>query len=280
MKLMVKEHYVKATTLLNEVPFNHMFACDVVTRKIDGLIYADNCDAPSVFYIIHPYGMSLLMGDCENEEFNEQLAGYLLNKGQNRIKAEWIQVYPEAWSPLLKRLLGDHLLTKPEKDNGDQISDGKIKVEEQTRVNFKFNPEKYAQFRANHQNKHVEIYRTGEDEFQNMPGTVIPKFFWKDAAQFLEQGVGYSVLYGNQLASTAFSAYIDDKYLEFGIESVEQFRGQGCAKESCVALIDYCLEHGYEPVWACRLENTGSYLLAQLLGFEPVRYLPFYKATP
>ena len=280
MKLLDKDRYGKTSAMLDEVPFNHMFACDVVAQKINGLIYADNCDSPTVCYIVHPYGMSLLIGNCKNDEFNEHLTGYLLNKGQNRIKTEWMQVYPEAWTAQLKRLLGDQLLTKQEKEEGDQISDGRIRVEEQTRVNFKFNPAHYVQFKAHHRNKHVEIYRTGEEEFQHMPGTVIPKFFWNDASQFLEQGVGFSVRHNNKLASTVFSAYIDDRYLEFGIESVEQFRGLGYAKESCIALIDYCLEHGYEPVWACRLENTGSYLLAQQLGFEPVRYLPFYKATP
>jgi RimJ/RimL family protein N-acetyltransferase len=58
---------------------------------------------------------------------------------------------------------------------------------------------------------------------------------------------------------------------------VEQYRGKGLALHACSALIDYCLEYNYEPVWACRLENYASYKLAQKLGFDPVLYMPYYK---
>jgi hypothetical protein len=34
-----------------------------------------------------------------------------------------------------------------------------------------------------------------------------------------------------------------------------------------------------EPVWACRLENDGSYKLAQKLGFEPVLEIPYYRLS-
>lgn len=68
-----------------------------------------------------------------------------------------------------------------------------------------------------------------------------------------------------------------DNQLEFGIETVDGFRGKGFAFHTASSLIDYCLENNYEPVWACRLENTGSYKLAEKLGFEPTVTLPYYK---
>ena len=277
MKLLNKDHYYLASELLKEVPFNHMFARDVVEQKINGIVYADCCDLPARFYILHPYGMSLLIGNTENKEFNLQLSDYLLNKNQSRNRIEWLQVYPEGWNTWLKQLPGDKLLTRQQKEEEVPLGVEKFQIEEHTRVNFKFNPDKYKEFRAICPDPHLEIYRTGEDEFLNMPGTVVPKFFWNNASQFLTQGIGFSLRFNGRLACTAFSAYADDQYLEFGIESAPQFRGMGFAKETCAALIDYCLENNLEPVWACRLGNTGSYLLAQKLGFEPVRFLPFYK---
>jgi L-amino acid N-acyltransferase YncA len=46
---------------------------------------------------------------------------------------------------------------------------------------------------------------------------------------------------------------------------------------TCSALIDYCLANNFEPVWACRHENTGSFRLAEKIGFESVRTIPYYQ---
>jgi RimJ/RimL family protein N-acetyltransferase len=277
MKLLNKDQYYKAVKPLEDVVFNHLFARAVVEQKIDGLIYTDNSDAPQSFYVVHPYGMSLLFGNNKKEEFNTQLINYLINKNKIRNRAEWMQVYPEDWSARLLTSLGNQLLTKKQKNEGRIPESGFVKVEEQTRVNFKFDPNIYSEFRKRNRVCDAEILRTQEDEFQNMPGTVVPMYFWQNASQFLNDGVGFSLRFNGELSCTAFSAFIDNGQLELGIETAAQFRGKGFAMHTCATLIDYCLENGYDPVWSCRFENTGSYLLAQKLGFVPVHYHPFYK---
>jgi L-amino acid N-acyltransferase YncA len=79
------------------------------------------------------------------------------------------------------------------------------------------------------------------------------------------------------LVSTAFSSFIHDHQLEIGIETSENSRGKKFAMVVCSSLIDYCLENNYEPIWACRAENIGSYKLAVTLGFEPIVSIPYYK---
>jgi len=65
------------------------------------------------------------------------------------------------------------------------------------------------------------------------------------------------------LEESAYSAYIHDNYLELGIETVEEYRGKGLAQYVCSALIDYCLQNNFEPVWSCRFrprrELCGNY---------------------
>lgn len=34
-----------------------------------------------------------------------------------------------------------------------------------------------------------------------------------------------------------------------------------------------------EPIWSCRLENTGSYKLAQKIGFLPTAEIPYYRLS-
>ena len=112
-----------------------------------------------------------------------------------------------------------------------------------------------------------------------MKGSVVPMNFWNNAEEFYNNGIGFSLIYENKVASTSYSAFLHDDKLELGIETMEEFRGKGFAQFTCSALIDYCLENNFEPVWACRLENTGSYKLAQKLGFEPIKRIPYYRLS-
>jgi RimJ/RimL family protein N-acetyltransferase len=122
-----------------------------------------------------------------------------------------------------------------------------------------------------------QILRTSGQFFEEMKGTVVPASFWKSPDHFIEKGIGFSLFYKGELASTAYSAFILDKQLELGIETREKFRGKGYAYFACSALLDYCVDNDFEPVWACKLENTQSYRLAQKLGFDRVAGIPYYR---
>jgi GNAT superfamily N-acetyltransferase len=273
MHLLPKTDYHKAQEPLRRVSSNNLFAQCVIERRVNGSVFVDDVDHPSTFYIVHPYGMSLLLGNTENHRFNAAFLDYALNCHNKRATSQWMQVFPSQWEAKLMELFGDNL--KRVSDN--LSSNSTSKVELHTRVNFKFNSEKYMRFKHEAIKQEYNIKRVGINDFNGISGTVVPKYFWDSAADFYEHGVGFSVYIDNCLASTAYSAYVIDNFLEMGIETVERFRNKGMAKYACSALIDYCIEHGYEPVWACRFENTGSYLLAQKLGFEPTNMYPYYK---
>jgi GNAT superfamily N-acetyltransferase len=273
MILLDKSKYDKATKPLKEVTINNLFARSVVEKKVNGFVYVDNSENPKTFYVVHPYGMSLLFGETNNDDFNSKFLDYALNTFKIRNKYEWLQAYPEFWNKRISDLLGDNLI-KYKDGLGNDMNN---KIEENTRVNFKFNKDKYIDFRSTHNNKDFKILQTDKEMFQNMQGSVVPKFFWNDVESFLNYGVGYSLIYENKLVSTAYSAFIHDNKLELGIETIEAYRGKGFALYTCSALIDYCIDNYYEPIWSCRLENSGSYKLAQKLGFEPTIYIPYYR---
>jgi hypothetical protein len=221
---------------------------------------------------MHPYKMSLLVGVLDNEEFNAGLLDHLLNRNHARKATEWLQAYPADWNKKLSEMLGINLI----KSGSSDIPMHSI-IEENTRVNFRFNKSRYLAFRRNMSNCAYTIVHTDKEHFESMPGNVVPKFFWSDATEFCRHGIGFTLLVKGKPASTAYSAFLRDKQLELGIETCEEFRGKGFALHTCSSLIDYCLENDYEPVWSCRLENTGSYKLAQKLGFEPSFTLPYYR---
>jgi len=273
MILLDKSNYYKVLKPLQKVKINHLFADAVVLGHVGGTIFVDNADNPAAFYIAHPYGMSLLFGDNGNDQFNTWLLAHALNSFKTRNRQEWLQTYPQIWNKQLTAAWAEYLVKSG--DNADILSDNRIEVN--TRVNFRFNKAIYLDFKDKYPLAAIETVRTNGQMFENMQGSVIPTRFWDNAIDFSTRAVAFSVLDGNHVAATAFSSFVIDNQLEIGIETSDKYRGRGYAIAVCSALINYCLEHDYEPVWGCKLENTASYLLAQKLGFEPTVYWPFYR---
>jgi hypothetical protein len=270
--LLDRKYYNKVIKPLKLVTINNMFARSVAEQKAPGKIFVDNSDNPKTFYVLYSYGMSLLFGNWKNCEFNKRFIEYALNKNHIRDKYEWMQVFPDEWNDTLSNLLGDNLVKSADNTKETGV------VELNSRVNFRFSYEKYLN-RTKKEIKNVKIVKTDANIFLNMPGVVVPKYYWHNETDFLKNGIGFSLLYDNQLAATAFSSWVHDNKLEIGIETVEEFRRQGFAEIICEAIIEYCIVNKYEPVWSCRMENTGSYILAQKMGFEPIYKIPYYRLS-
>ena len=272
MILLNESDYYKVIKPLQLVLINNLFARSVVEKKISGKIYVDDLVKPKTFYVVHPYGMGLLFGDCTNAEFNSNFKEYGLNCNYIRNSYEWMQTFPDEWNDTISKLFGNKLVHSTENTKETGI------IELNTRVNFKFDYAKYQSIKKI-DDAIFEIKRSDANIYENMPGTVVPKYFWKNADDFLENGIGFSLLYEEHLAATVFSAFIHDDKLELGIETVNEFRKKGLAKIACCAMIDYCIENRYEPIWSCRLENIASYILAQKIGFDPISKTPYYRLS-
>ncbi|GGH23542.1 GNAT family N-acetyltransferase [Paenibacillus segetis] len=261
MKILEKKDYYKAMRPLSDVKINTLFAEAVIEQRVPGVIYVDDLLEPTTFYVVHSYGMSLLFGESDNKRFSQGLFEYITNKGLVRHKPEWLQVDPASgWNDIIESFV-----------------DSQPSIMRNTRVNFSFNYENFKTTRQEDPNLNYDIVRMTNELYLSQMGSVVPKYFWRDVDQFLTIGVGYCLLSGGEIASTAFSAFRNEHQLEIGIETVEAYRGKGYAFVVCSALIEYCLGNQLEPVWACRLENEGSYKLAQRLGFEPTITIPYYQ---
>ena len=153
----------------------------------------------------------------------------------------------------------------------------RVKVVKHTRVNFKFSRSKFEIFKKEKITVSYKIVKTDDRLFIMMDGSVVPKKFWDNEKDFAKRGVGFNLIKDDEWLATAFSSFIHEDQLDLGMETKPEYRKQGYAQYVCARLIDYCLENGYEPLWACNSSNLGSYYLADKLGFEPVRFLPYYE---
>ncbi|MFD1774812.1 GNAT family N-acetyltransferase [Paenibacillus rhizophilus] len=271
------EDYYKAFPLLDQVKINTMFAEVVLRNHIPGRVYVDSRENPRAFYVAHPYRMSLLFGDSGDDSFTHGLYDYITNQSAARHQMEWLQADPAGeWSRVIDSMLASH--NSSLEDHGLSPDDlENKKIQRNTRVNFSFDRDAYLDAKQNFPRHEEPVVSLTKELFFAQSGSVVPRFFWRDAEHFADKGVGYSLLREGEVASTSFSAFLSASQLEIGIETSDAHRGQGYAISVCSALIDYCLERNLEPVWACRLENQGSYNLAQKLGFRPSVILPYYR---
>lgn len=251
---------------------NNLFARSVIENHVDGKVFVNDAINPDIFYVIHPYGMSLLFGKVSDEFCATHLKDYILGYNDLRNTTEFLQVYPYEIEAKIDKVLSDKLfLVDNIKDQNNTIY---IKHK---RVNFKFNRELFLESIANVDLSKFVFNKVNDSLFYRIEGKVVPKNFWNDASDFSKYGVGYSLRYNSQDVAVAFSAFVHDDMLELGIETNEKYRRNGFAWIACAKLILYCLKNNSEPIWSCGLDNRGSYNLALKLGFEPVKNLAYYE---
>lgn len=256
--------YRQLAGTLSGLGMNTLFARAVLEQDAPGRVFAYPAESPAVCYVVHGYGMSLLWGDSGCPEMNASLLGQLL--AMPRTADEWLQVGSDNWAERLTRFAAPASPADP----------SALVVEQYTRVNFQFSPAAYQERRAEFAGSGHCVRRADRSAY-DMSGSVIPRAFFRNAERFLTEGTGFAVIVDGEPVSLAFSSFVTGSQLELGIETREHYRGRGLARLACAALIDDCLARGREPVWACRLENTASFRLAESLGFTPVRYLPYFR---
>lgn len=274
------KEFKKLIPLVERADLNTLFVLSVLEGKVNGKVFVDDFNEPKSFYIRHPYGMSLLYGITERESFYESLKSYMLNEKEERENAEWMQVYPPALYTKIEELLQEHLIKMPENEifkYSNEMDDRKTILEFQ-RINFSFPKENHRTLKELGMDHTHWIVTTTKEIYEKETGSVIPKYFWNTYEEFKENGGGFTLLVNQEIpSSTAFTSYRIGNKLEIGIETMEEFRGLGYATYVCIALIDYCMEHGYEPYWSCNSGNPRSKNLAEKLGFVEVRRVPYYR---
>jgi RimJ/RimL family protein N-acetyltransferase len=255
---LAKDQYSLASPLLAGVPFNVLMAQAVAEGRVGGVVLADAMQPTSV-YVRHKYGMSFLMGYSSNAGFREEIVA-MFSDPTLRSSPEWLQVYPLDWTELL-----------------DPVAEGG-KINRWRRTNFWFNQARFLVRFPRGASRYDTVVCTSA-ALDGFPGTVLPAHFWDDVDEFLASGTGFfSLDDGSQrVAAIAFASYLDEEFLEIGVETIPEFRGRGHARAACARLIHLCLERGLTPVWSCRTENQGSYRLAESLGLVPVVQLPYYE---
>jgi GNAT superfamily N-acetyltransferase len=251
----------------------------VLERKVTGAVHVDEAERPGAAHILHPYGLSLLCGQPQNDSFVAGLLAHMTDSGARRRQAEQLQVYPRDWNGVLRARLGERLMD----GTGGRLSPeevqtcGRERVIELERLNFEFDPVAFASLQLPALAPGLRIARAGRTVLAPWDGVVIPQKFWDSPEDFERDGLAFAVFEADRPLCVAFSAMRLAQGVEIGIETHPAARARGLATHACAALIRFCLENGETPVWSTHGTNMGSQALAARLGYRVSVRLPIYR---
>jgi RimJ/RimL family protein N-acetyltransferase len=92
--------------------------------------------------------------------------------------------------------------------------------------------------------------------------------YWGMIDSFLNEGIGYCVLDGENLVSWCYVQAYGHGAQTIDIWTASSHRRRGLGTLVAAAVIDSSLAEGYSPFWICDKANLGSRELAEWLGFE------------
>ncbi|MDP5276027.1 GNAT family N-acetyltransferase [Chengkuizengella axinellae] len=91
--------------------------------------------------------------------------------------------------------------------------------------------------------------------------------WWDSLDDFFVSGVGFCILYKDQIVSCCISSCVTDDAMGSHTVTLNDYRNHGLAKKLIHQFLTYCRDHGFEPNWDCMEENLGSRLLAESCGY-------------
>ncbi len=76
-----------------------------------------------------------------------------------------------------------------------------------------------------------------------------------------------------------YAGYETETFWDVSIDTLEEHRGRGFARECCEHMIGHMARHGKDPVWGALEGNAASRRLAASLGFAPAGELALFAPS-
>lgn len=218
-------------------------------QGVMGRVWADKLPDPTAARLICG-DFIMLAGDAASAQAEELVGEW----GDGIVlKHKVIVPVTDDWESVIERVLGDTVQKY---------------TRFQTRKDTVFSPEKLKSFTALPEGFELRRYdkelcrlALGEGWSDGALGC------FEGAEDFLARGLGYAVMKGRELVSSATSYSCYNGGFEVEIDTKPEYRRRGLARACAAAFILECLERGLYPSWDAA--NGMSLALSKQLGYEP-----------
>ena len=93
---------------------------------------------------------------------------------------------------------------------------------------------------------------------------------WSSSETFFHNGMGYCMIYKNEIVSLCFSGFVAGNVHAVTIETIEEHRGKKLAQNIAKAFVNDCLDNNKIPYWDCMESNKSSIAVAENIGFRSI----------
>lgn len=245
-----EDKYSEALALYRRSELFFPLIAAVLLRTQDGVVYADDADSPTQFYVEHAFGFAQLFGE-PNRDFEDGLARYLLIEG--RFHAAKVRLYGLYVPEFLKEEHPNVSLS-----NRQRFRLGASHATFDTVIEELPHRDRLQLAGCNMENV-AEI----EEKF----GVV--SRFWRTPSDFIAHAMATIVLFQGKMAAICYSAATAEGGAEIDVMTLPDFRKLGLGKVAVAGFIDACRRQGVEPLWDCFTNNVPSMELARSVGYQP-----------
>lgn len=222
----------------------------VLLGKQDGLVFANDADIPTQFFVEHAFGFSQIFGQPDHT-FLKALEIYLLK--EKNFWAPKIRLYAPEVPPFLAESCSSVELSWRQRF----ISD--TGVFEKSRIAIsKMNLEQ------------LELVYPGKAHLVIIDSVFnVVDRFWRNREDFVNKACPCVVYYEGIPASICYAAASADGKAEIDVLTSARFRNLGLGKLAVYGFNQKCSESDISPLWDCFANNSPSMRMAESCGFIP-----------
>ena len=233
----------------------------VIEGNNRGRVFADKSDRPTAA-LVWSKGIEgfYLVGDENNTQFLAELNAYIdeiITPRMQKLKLDWFEICGnrEAWNPVIEAVFEERKFSR-----SFQCI---YKLDSKLRKPAIESPLVGCQVKRVDRSLLVEG-RLRNSEF--LLSKIIR--FWESGEVFLDKGLGYAVVCGEEVVSTCFSAFVTGSTHAIDVETTDEYRRRGFGKVAAREFIEDCLQRSLKPHWECMQDNIASVALAEKLGLK------------
>jgi len=257
-----KLEFYKCKELLNEQ--GQLEANAIIEGVNPGRVFVDDIDSPKsgLIWLGNNDGF-VFFGNESNEAFNNELNSFIdqvITPDALKVGLHWFEVVGNhpSWNKTIEKLL-----------NSRELGSWNQRVYTLQKDDYTIGKELVIE-------KGYKVEKMTKQLYENKENTIINiKFlhakileFWSSPEEFFNRGIGYCIIYNNEIVSVCFSGFVVGNVHCIDIETLEAHRGKKLAQKIAQSFVEECLNNKMVPYWDCMESNKPSIAVAENIGFR------------
>ncbi|SHH91188.1 GNAT family N-acetyltransferase [Virgibacillus chiguensis] len=259
-----KASFKKCRKLINEQ--GQLEAIAIVENINPGRIFVDDVNDPAsgVIWLGNNDGF-IFFGNEQNEAFNHELNNFInhvIIPEAKKVQLKWFEGIGnhEKWNQVMEKTFEHRKLGKWNQkvyslQQGDYKGNSKPEVEQAYKVanmcDFLF------------ENDNNAIKNTAFLQRKILE-------YWDSVESFLRNGMGYCMVYQNEIVSVCFSGFVAGNVHCIDIETLKAHQGKKLAQRIAHHFVEDCMENNLVPYWDCMEVNKPSVAVAENIGLRNI----------